>query len=65
MQTPTKPFTGPLLMQDTEPSDEQLAALMHEVRDLALARKRAATQRLAQTMQAEMRAARKRWNLPD
>jgi hypothetical protein len=64
MQSPIKPFTGPLLMQDTEPSDEQLAALMHEVRDLALARKQAATQRLTQTLDTEMRAARKRWNLP-
>lgn len=50
-------------MQGAEPSDEQLAALMREVRDLAIARKQAATQRLAQTLEAEMRTARKRWNL--
>jgi hypothetical protein len=63
MQEQNETFTGPLLMQGAEPSDEQLAALMREVRDLAIARKQAATQRLAQTLEAEMRTARKRWNL--
>ncbi|MGL4573499.1 MAG: hypothetical protein ACRCV9_01780 [Burkholderiaceae bacterium] len=58
-----KLINGPVLMQNTDPSDDQLAALMREVRDLALERKQAAAQRLAKEMANEMLVARKRWNL--
>jgi hypothetical protein len=52
-----KIIDGPLLMQDEDPSDEQLGALMHEVGQLAAERKKAAEKKLMDTLNAQTKIA--------
>jgi hypothetical protein len=50
-----------LMAPDTEPTDEELAVVMREARDLAVKRRAIAQANLAASLEKAVREARERW----